>query len=119
MRFAPARSAAAPGPSHDAPTRPVPNHTAPVEAGSCAAVEPAGAEPRPRHDDGALTPPRDGARGATPPAHDDDDAPRWPPRLRLITNTHRSGGPASGAGIAGMAGPAGAGRPGTFEVPSL
>jgi hypothetical protein len=40
MRFASTRSAAAPGTAQDARTRPVANHTAPVRAGSCAAVEP-------------------------------------------------------------------------------
>ncbi len=91
MRFASTRSAAAPGTAQDARTRPVTNHTAPVRAGSRAAVEPVECASR---------------RAA---------APRWrAPRLIVIT-----GGPASGAGIAGMAGPAGAGRPGTFEVPSL
>ena len=38
----PATSAAAPGSTQDARTRPVTNHTAPVDAGSCAAVETAG-----------------------------------------------------------------------------
>src|SRR5260221_10227736 len=35
----PSASAAAPGSAQDARTRPVTNHTAPVDAGSCAAVE--------------------------------------------------------------------------------
>src|SRR2546423_775444 len=38
----PSASAAAPGSAQDAWTRPVTNHTAPVDAGSCAAVEGAG-----------------------------------------------------------------------------
>lgn len=71
----PPHSAAVPGSGHDVRTRPVPNHTAPVDAGSCTAVESAG------------------------------------PGVRA-SRTH-SGGPVSGAGIAGMAGPAGAGHPGT------
>jgi hypothetical protein len=81
MRFAPSRSAAAPGTSHEARTRPVPNHTAPVEAGSRVAAERAG--------------------------------------MGVLPNHELPGGPVSGADIAGMVGPAGAGRPGTFEVPSL
>ena len=40
--FSPATSAAAPGIAQEARTRPVTNHTAPVDAGSCAAVETAG-----------------------------------------------------------------------------
>ncbi len=79
MHPTPAASAAAPGTAQDARARPVTNHTAPVDAGSCAAVETAG--------------------GA-------------------CSSTRITGGPASDAGVAGMAGPAGAGRPGTFEVPS-
>ena len=70
----PPHSAAVPGSGHDVRTRPVPNHTAPVDAGSCTAVESAG------------------------------------PGVRA-SRTH-SGGSVSGAGIAGMAGPAGAGHPG-------
>ena len=42
MRSTPATSAAAPGSEQDARTRPGTNHTAPVDAGSCAAVEAAG-----------------------------------------------------------------------------
>ena len=44
MRPEPAASAAAPGIAQDARSRPVTNHTAPVDAGSCAAVERAGCE---------------------------------------------------------------------------
>lgn len=76
MRPEPAVSAAAPGTAQDARTRPDTNHTAPVDAGSCAAVETAGAGHAPPHLQNQIT-----------------------------------GGPASDAGIAGMAGPAGAGRP--------
>ena len=79
---APATSAAAPGSAQDARTRPVTNHTAPVDTGSCAAVETAG---------GTFLRAR---------------APRVP------HTTNFTGGPASGAGVAGMAGSAGAGRPG-------
>ena len=67
----PATSAAAPGSTQDAWTRPDTNHTAPVDAGSRAAAETAGV----RH------------------------------------STDITGGPVSDAGVAGMAGPAGAGRP--------
>jgi len=92
----PATSAAAPGSAQDARTRPVTNHTAPVDAGSCAAVETAGG-----------THPKDGStrpkEGSTRPKDGSGH----------ITTT-RSGGPASGAGIAGMAGSAGAGRPVRF-----
>jgi hypothetical protein len=95
VRIAFTRSAAAPGAAQDARTRLVPNHTAPVETRSCAAVEPVeGARARP-----AIIR-RGGVETCIP----------W---LFVIT-----GGPASGAGAAGMAGPAGAGRPGMFEVPS-
>ena len=76
----PATSAAAPGSAQEARTRPVTNHTAPVDAGSCAAVETAGE------------------------AH--------------ITTTNITGGPVSGAGVAGMAGSAGAGRPGGVSIAS-
>jgi hypothetical protein len=95
MRIASTRSAAAPGAAQDARTRLVPNHTAPVETRSCAAVEPV--------DRGRARPVivrRDGVETCIP----------W---LFVIP-----GGPASGAGAAGMAGSAGAGRPGSFEVPS-
>ena len=98
MRIASTRSAAAPGAAQDARTRPVPNHTAPVRAGSCAAVEPVEGE----H-----------ARAVREP-FEHAGVPRQRPLLTIVT-----GGPASGAGAAGMAGSAGAGRPGTFEVPSL
>lgn len=96
MRFAPTRSAAAPGTSQDARTRPVPNHTAPVRAGSCAAVEPV-----------------EGER-ARPVVLERDGVETCIPYLFVIP-----GGLASGAGAARNAGPAGAGRPGSFEVPSL
>lgn len=80
MRNTPSRSAAAPGTSHEARTRPVPNHTAPVEAGSRVAAERAG-------------------MGVA--------------EVRRGPHTHElPGGPVSGADIAGMVGPAGAGRPG-------
>lgn len=42
MNFLLSHSTAVPGSAHDARTRPVPNHTAPVDAGSCIAVESAG-----------------------------------------------------------------------------
>jgi hypothetical protein len=96
MRIASTRSAAAPGSAQDARTRPAPNHTAPVEAGSRAAVEPADRE-RAR----AVLLERDGVETCIP-------------YLFVIP-----GGLASGAGAARMAGPAGAGRPGSFDVPSL
>lgn len=95
MRIASTRSAAAPGAAQEARTRPVPNHTAPVRAGSCAAVEPVDGE----HTRAVLLE-RDGVETCIP-------------YLFVIP-----GGPASGAGAAGMAGSAGAGRPGMFEVPS-
>ncbi len=81
MRTTPSRSAAAPGTSHEARVRPAANHTAPVEAGSRAAVERAGSSPAAS-------------------------------RRRERSHTHEPGGPVSGADIAGMVGPAGAGRPG-------
>jgi hypothetical protein len=98
MRIASTRSAAAPGAVQDARTRPVPNHTAPVETRSCAAVEPV-----------------DGDAAARRPVFvRRDGVDTCIPYLFVIT-----GGSASGAGAAGMAGSAGAGRPGSFEVPSL
>jgi len=112
MRFAPTRSAAAPGTSQDARTRPVTNHTAPVTTGSCAAVEPVELASEPARP-GA--PVRRTGRGHPTP----DDTGAAPPARRAPHLTLITGGPASDAGIAGMAGPAGAGRPGTFEVPSL
>ena len=96
MRPTPPHSTAVPGSGHDVRTRPVTNHTAPVEAGSRAAVEPADGE-RAR----AVLLERDGVETCIP-------------YLFVIP-----GGLASGAGAARMAGPAGAGRPGSFEVPSL
>jgi hypothetical protein len=91
MRNAPSRSAAAPGTSHEARTRPVPNHTAPVEAGSRAAVERGGTSIRRTR----------GGRGRTAA------------QARRASRAHElPGGPVSGADIAGMVGPAGAGRPG-------
>lgn len=96
MRIASTRSAAAPGSAQDARTRPVPNHTAPVRAGSCAAVEPADRE-RAR----AVFRRHDGVETCIP-------------YLFVIP-----GGLASGAGAARMAGPTGTGCPGSFEVPSL
>jgi hypothetical protein len=85
----PAPSAAAPGSAQDARTRPVTNHTAPVDAGSCAAVERVGGRPSERW----IRPRGTSRRTRVPHFHD------------------HTGGPVSDAGIAGMAGPAGAGRP--------
>ncbi len=42
MNISLSHSTAVPGSVHDARTRPVPNHTAPVDTGSCTAVESAG-----------------------------------------------------------------------------
>src|SRR5260221_5203961 len=82
----PVTSAAAPGSVQDARTRPVTNHTAPVDAGSCAAVETAG-EIHANDASGQLVSSAR-ARGAPQRGH----APH------ITSNT---GGPASGAGIAG------------------
>lgn len=46
MRFTPSHSTAVTGSGQDARTRPVTNHTAPVDAGSCIAVVSAGAGAR-------------------------------------------------------------------------
>ena len=87
MHTGPTASTAAPGSTQDARTRPDTNHTAPVASGSRAAVEPAGPE---------RTLPRSANTRA---AH-----------------TQNTGGPVSDAGIAGMAGPAGTGRPGSASL---
>ncbi len=85
----PAASAAAPGTAQDARTRPVTNHTAPVDTGSCAAVEQVGS------------------------LHAHARAPRS--LEHVAATTINTGGSASDAGVAGMAGPAGADRPGDLS----
>lgn len=103
MHATPTTSTAAPGSAQDARARPVTNHTAPVDAGSCAAVEMVGGRRA-----APLAPKEGGAHGSVRVM---GGVVRATLRARAQRNTRNAGGPASGAGIAGMAGSAGVGRP--------